>query len=198
MDIKNKIKSCLPQWIIRKRWQEKNGSNPKIWGEVCLQDEIDKNGPLFLPNYGFIGRKEKERLVADITDCYLLYGATPNEYFMFGFHRCHDKAFRRSCLTVKQKDLLCLALPQSDEALREMTDKALFHRLTAEYFKRDALAIRQPEDEDAFHDFYVRHEHFIVKPLEGQCGIGTFICGHEENAKETFVKICNMSGGGNY
>lgn len=128
-------------------------------------------------------------LSKDVIDSYILHGVIPNEYFMFGFLNNHDKAYRNSCLSVKEKDLVCMSQPYSKEALKQMTDKGLFYSLTSKYFKREVVVLRSIEDNHRFMNFFSRHKTFIVKPLNGQCGIGNFVYRGNENVDKIFNSL---------
>lgn len=193
--IRTFLKKIIPIDIQRHEWLKQNGVNPKIWGEVFLQDEIERNERIFLPNDQLNNSKFLSRLQEDIIDCYILYGTTPNEYFMFDFQHKHNKRYRKSCLSVKTKDLICFALKDSRLALKQMTDKGLFYSLTGKYFKRDVVVLKEGSDKDRFQYFYSKHKSFIVKPLNGQCGIGTFLYKAKESADEAFQKLINITGG---
>lgn len=120
------LKRIIPIDIQRHEWLKQNGVNPKIWGEVFLQDEIERNERIFLSNDQLNNSKFLSQLQEDIIDCYMLYGTTPNEFFMFDFLNKHNKQYRKSCLSVKTKDLICFAQKDSRIALKQMTDKGLF------------------------------------------------------------------------
>lgn len=75
----------MPISIRRELWLHRYGYNAKIWGEVHLQDEIDKNSKLFMSTDDLKGDHLMDKVRNDIVDCYILYGTTPNEYFMFDF-----------------------------------------------------------------------------------------------------------------
>lgn len=188
----------MPVSTKRRIWLRRYGQNPKIWGEVYLQDEIDKNCKLFLSPDELKDKLLMKNVQKDIVDCYILYGTIPNEYFMFDFFHKRDKVYRQSCLSVMRKDQMCLALRNSNEALRQMTDKGLFYTLTAKFFKRDVLVMKEAMDKEKFLSFYSRHNNFIVKPLNGQCGVGTFISKTYNDAYKTFNQLLGISGGGDF
>lgn len=185
----------MPVSTKRRIWLRRYGQNPKVWGEVYLQDEIDKNCKLFLSPDELKDKLLMKNVQKNIVDCYILYGTIPNEYFMFDFFHKRDKVYRQSCLSVMRKDQMCLALRNSNEALRQMTDKGLFYTLTAKFFKRDVLVMKEAMDKEKFLSFYSRHNNFIVKPLNGQCGVGTFISKTNNDAYKTFNQLLGISGG---
>ena len=156
----------------------------KIWGEYNFANEVSRNFNLFLSAKELKDEKLKRKLTEDIVRCYWLYGAIPNEYFMFDFRHKTDTQ-RAEWLTVKQKDELCIAKMGNGwrEKFMEIENKAQFYRTTKQFFKRDVCIVEKEEDESQFLDFVQKHPRFIQKPLMGQCGRGTSIM--EYNAKET-------------
>lgn len=66
---KASIMGKLKMYIQRHVWLTRNGKNPKIWGEVYLLDEIEKNSKIFLSEKQLRNRWFMHKLRRDIIDC---------------------------------------------------------------------------------------------------------------------------------
>lgn len=124
----------------------------------------------------FLTEKEKKNkklirnLENDIIKSYFKYGSIPKEYFVFGFRNYNSKK-RSEFLTNQHKDKVIIKNVRTIDR-EKFTNKIIFHENFKEYFKRDVCKIEVKKDQIEFIDFCQRHEKFIVKPIDGQCGRG--------------------------
>lgn len=133
-------------------------------GRGVFKDELEKELEAQSSRYPI-----DNQLIEDIVDSYLVYGATPNEYFNFGFMGL-DHERRNSFLTNQYKDKVLISTIGIDVYLRDLRDKYSFYKLVGKYFKRDVLALLSKDDLHKFKIFCSKHNNFIAKPLTGMCG----------------------------
>lgn len=142
------------------------------WGGVLtFGEEIDRNCKLFLSPDEYADKKLKEKLAVDMVWSYYRYGAVPNEYFLMDFRHIDDKR-RSEFLTVRHKDLMMIQRVGKGEAWDLLEDKFKFYQKFGKYFKRDVLLFDSHCNIDSFNVFCQKHNRFICKPLEGECGRG--------------------------
>ena len=149
--------------------------NSVIWGgkEIFI-DEIKSDISSFR-NYNDLSEKEYHHLIDDIVYCYLRFGSTSLEYFVFGFYGMSNSR-RSEFLTNMHKDIVCIEDVGLEKRHSDLEDKYLFYkRCGADLFKRDVCMVQNRENKTPFLDFISKHSRFIVKPLNGQCGRGIFI-----------------------
>lgn len=152
--------------------------------------EIADNMELFLSPGESEEVRTAEKIKNDNIDCYLRFGATPQEYFLFGFRRLTNRR-RSRFLTNQHKDKVCIARTGMRKYLDELRNKYNFYLLEKEYFKRDVCKIESAADFEAFEAFCTVHPEFIVKPLDGMCGQGAAILRGitGERIKDTFERL---------
>ena len=145
----------------------------KIWDQTIMLDTIERA----FRDFGMAAKPRWYRrlLKADMLSAYGINGVTPSEYFLFGYDKNRDQAYRNRFLTVKQKDTLCMEKIGIEHYRHDLCDKYHFYELCKPYFRREVIKLTASTDEAEFQEFAARHGRVIIKPLNGQCGRGSFI-----------------------
>lgn len=146
----------------------RDGYHKEMWGGGVYKDNLEKAlsanlSQDFLDNPAYI-----KKLREDIVSCYIELGATPEEYFAFGFEGM-PKSQREKFLTNKFKDIMLLTKVK-EEYISRLKDKYTLYQLLSEYFKRDVCPIRFDEDRQLFDEFLRNNPRYFAKQIDGQCG----------------------------
>lgn len=194
--------SRLPLWV--KLW----GSFGKRLLEVTIHGidnaqiyEGFKFGDTFDSAYDSMVASEKEvvvstkkRLKADALKCYLRWGFTPRDYFLFGFHNKNTTtALRKTFVSDYYKDY-ALFSKEGPEKYAELFDKTRFlNRIEKSYLgnKGDYLFVDETIPESVFAEFAVRVKDLFIKPNSSSYGNGAMcaMIHNEEEAKELYEKL---------
>lgn len=136
----------------------------------------------------------KKKLKSDALKCYLRWGFTPRDFFLFGFHdKNTTTALRKSFVSDYYKDY-ALFSKEGPEKYAELFDKTRFlNRIDKSFLgnKGDYLFVDQTTTESAFIDFAIRVKDLFIKPNSSSYGNGA-MCAmiHNENdAKELYKKL---------
>lgn len=142
----------------------------------------------------FFVKNDPERaktLRFDIQKCYARYRVNPSEYFLYGFNTNKDVTYRKSFVSDKVKDLVCLKITGHEKFANELADKWKFYKLTSPYFKREAMLLDGNTSNKAFVDFALRNKSLFAKPLNASKGEGAlaFEVNNNEEAKSALTKM---------
>ena len=132
--------------------------------------------------------KTSYSLFKDMVACYLEYGATPQEYFAFGFDKSTNDR-RSTFLTNKHKDQAVIKVIGISNRQKYLEDKFNFYQLLHHFFYRDVCRLSCEQDESDFERFCSLHNRFIAKPLNGQCGNGVKIVETQPDVHSLFTKL---------
>lgn len=154
------------------------------WFMMTMMGDVDYNGKIFrddlsesLLDYLPDAEKQNNQLVRHLTKdsikCYLLYGITPDEYYLHDFRHC-DETYRQTILSRKHKDEITIRSlgPNWHTFFYQLKDKWSFYQLAQPFFKRDVCKAESETDYKYFEEFCLRHPVFIAKPRLSSCGIG--------------------------
>lgn len=127
----------------------------------------------------------------DIRKSYARYRVNPFEYFLFGFDNNKDVSYRKSFVSDKVKDLVCLKVSGHNKFANELADKWKFYKLTSHYFNRDAMLLDKNTKKETFVDFALRNQSIFAKPLNASKGEGAlaFEISNEAEASKAFDKM---------
>lgn len=126
-------------------------------------------------------------IVLDILRCWILFGTGYVDYYDFYFDEIDD---------YKKATFINVAV--NHNYIRKLNDPSYYHILDdkveflnayKKYIKRDFLDLRTSSFED-FKEFYINHQEFMGKPVNGLCGKGIeLIKNDNENIKEVYDKL---------
>lgn len=142
-----------------------------IWGGGLMEQEITTKLLSCLSSEEKKNRSLVDSITLDMLECYLRYGATPEEYFGFGLRFLSGKR-RASFLTNQYKDRRMISLVGFQENWNLLEDKSVFYSKFKQFFNRDVCVVKSENDFHSFEAFCLRHDSYIAKPLNGQCGKG--------------------------
>lgn len=142
--------------------------------------------------------KRAKDLRFDIQKCYAHYRVNPFEYFLYGFDKNHDVKFRKSFVSDKVKDLVCLKVSGYEKFSIELANKWMFYKLTSPYFYREAMLLDNNTNRETFVDFSHRNKSLFAKPLNASKGEGALVfeVNNKGEAIEAFDKM--QKNGGRY
>lgn len=149
----------------------KDGFFKEMWGGGIYKDNLEKAVKLFAPSV----KKGEEfgRLTEDIVLSYIMYGATPSEYFLLGFPYL-NKNERRNFLTDKLKDVECLKTMTYDEFNEQLTNKYNFYIKNERFFCRKTYLLDKSSDYATIVEFIESNKTVFFKPICGSYGTGAF------------------------
>lgn len=169
----------------------------KIWGGGILEDEIN----CIIEKIASILNVSNTSLIRDVKndmiDCYVKYGATPQEYFLFGFRNASNKQ-KKKLLTNKSKDILMIKKVGLSSYHRDLRDKYKFYQIFETYFLRDVCKVDDSCDKQKFSEFVIKHQKYIIKPIDGMCGQGAEIrkcCPNSDSIEEEFKYLLRNGKG---
>lgn len=175
--------------FIRTQWHR------PIWGEGLYGENLDKALAAYLSESERKDTRLVKKLTRDMVKCYLLYGATPDEYFLFNFRNASDEV-RASFVTDMDKDKTLMQSVDVKMYERELQDKYAFYKRAGEFFKREACPVAGVEDWDAFRQLAAHGADVFVKPLDSSYGRGaaSLHLETEEEARRAFDSLLAQGG----
>ena len=152
-----------------------NGGGGKIYEGKPLNDSITKAIEENVPSSDKKNRKIVEDYTREIKKCFLRYGITPNDYFLFGFHTINKKhSSRRLFVTDTCKDYTLCRYDGWQKYL-ELSDKYAVYKRVPEYFGRKAMRLDSSVTLNDFVNFVMNTSSLFIKPLSGSYGHGAMI-----------------------
>lgn len=155
-------------------------------------------GDMFNQFYDSIIKKDdaplKKKLKKDAARCYVRWGFTPRDYFLFGFHDQNiTVSQRKSFISDYYKDYSLFSKEGAPKYV-ELYDKAKFlNRIAPEHLgNRGAYFLfNQLVDEKEFVDFALRYSDLFIKPNSSSYGNGamTALIESEVEARALFAKL---------
>lgn len=129
-----------------------------------------------LAKFGLSDVSERKRAfyIRDMVYSLHRFGFMFDEYFWYELENLNARG-RAEFISDKIRYSLYDACNDLQGSL-SLTNKWTTYQLLSEYFGRECLLIRSADDMDALADFCERHEGFIAKPIDGNCGQGTLLC----------------------
>ncbi len=169
----------------RKRFIRKRLDETMDWSVETFRYNLESAFKAFLSADECQDAKKCQRLMNDAVDCYLLYKATPHEYFLFDFAHKSSKERELYLTNIDKNNRLDIS------RMQETVNKALTYQALKPYFKRSAVAVEGPGDREAFLELADRASRLFVKPLYGSLGRSVSILelhGREE-AEQAFETL---------
>lgn len=200
-DFKRFLLDFFPTIFIDKRTEKfmNRHLDEKDHNGIVFRDDIELNLRAFLSEKELNNKFLVDKITFDIAKCYILYGITPDEYFMYDFRNKKDR-YRSTILSRKRKDELCCKYLDADtlEYYMQLKDKWQFYNLAQPFFKRDVCRVEEESDLIVIEKFCTKHHRFIVKPMLSTSGMGIHIVDIDEapkSAKELLEYYQNLDDG---
>ena len=150
--------------------------------------DLDKQLKHYMPDV-LDNPKKRKRIEKDIVKSYFTDGMFPSEYMLYNFQ---DQGYyeRHEWLSDMDSNAMLLSL-SSEEAFNDTRNKARFYAIMKDYFHRQVCVISSETSMEEFVHFALLHEKFIVKPMEGTTGNGTFIAtvNNVSEAEELYIHL---------
>ena len=153
---------------------------------IIFSKDIDDNLHSFLTEVELNNPEYVCWLKHDLAKLYLLYGITPDEYFLHSLQN-EPEEYKSTILSRKRKDDLCCKYLGRDtqEYFNQLKDKWEFYELAKPFFKRDVCRVELESDIPSIQDFCNKHKRFIAKPRLASSGLGVHVVDLEkDNQKE--------------
>ncbi len=195
MSVLRKMFHQLPDGM--KRWIRlyTYSYNDIIGGQrSTFKSRIDRCIDVFVPEEKQCDKEYISLLKKDIKKSWLKYGASPDEYFLFGFMNLGLEA-RKRFITDYEKDSLLCSVMDTEVVNKELRDKYGFYVLTAPYFHRKVLRVNNDSNEQDFIRFALDVKDLFIKPNFLSRGRGVFSESIESEEKARAVYKRLMDGG---
>lgn len=128
-------------------------------------------------------RRYRKSVIRDIKWCFLIYGTTPHDYFLFDFHR-NNKSFRsrNSFVTDSCKDHALIKYDGWSKYL-ELSNKFAVYKRLSYYFGREVMMLNQQTTFESFCDFAKRVSSLFIKPISSSYGKGAMVYDVDDEEK---------------
>lgn len=148
--------------------------NDVIDGHHSLfRNRIEREINRFLTEDELIDKGKVRAIRKDIKHCWIKFGASPEEYFLFGFRTLSDDK-RAKFITDYEKDMTLKKKMGLEIFAEELLDKYRFYTLTMPFFKRQAFKFTDSTTESEFIEFAVSSKKLFVKPMTLSRGRGAY------------------------
>lgn len=128
-----------------------------------FKDRIDRVVDDFLSDEEKCDQSLVKSIKKDIRRCWLRFGSSPEEYFLFGFRNIPDDEKSTFC-TDYEKDMTMKRIMGLSIFSRELLDKYNFYGLTSPFFGRKVFKVTSDTKENDFVEFAVSVRDIFVKP----------------------------------
>ena len=138
----------------------------------------------------------KKKLKSDALRCYLRWGFTPRDYFLFGFHdKNTTTALRKTFVSDELKDRMLIKKEGWNNYL-ELSDKYAFYKKAKAFYGRKLFAFDEKTDKESFSQFVVSVKDLFIKPNGGSYGQGAFVtlCNNNDEANSLFMMLKDKGG----
>ncbi len=168
----------------------RNGFHKEMWGGGIFSDNLQRAFNTFLPPAIQRNKSIVKRLTRDIVDCYIRYGSTPAEYFLYDFPHTSEQK-RDTFATNIIKDKACMKVIGLDRFQNELCDKFFFYQKMKRFFRREAVLVRNLADKQSFLQLACRASRLFAKPLTGSYGSGARLLTlkNTEDSSEAFSSL---------
>lgn len=185
---RKRIYSLVDKYMLSKEQIDLGESNETSMKEIVdiqmskwpdrakeLNDRIDwlSSSPLY---HGYL---DIEFLRTKMIFYYFAYGFSPSEFLAYNLDGI-TKEERREFISDRESVRYAYSLNDMD-SVRLFMDKNLTYERFKEFYKRDAISIRNESDFEKFCEFVKKHPSFVLKNAMESCGRGIELIDIEEN-----------------
>lgn len=166
----------------------------KIYRGCAL--EVAVNEVLAAPPHSVGENRTRRKLEKEITRCFLKYGITPRDYFLFGFDSVNTSdELRESFVTDWDKDETLIKMDGWQKYL-ELSDKYAFFQKAKQFYGRELFVFDGNTDKEDFTSFATGVIDLFIKPNGGSYGSGAFIAEcHDNDSANLLFKVLQEKGG---
>ena len=189
--ILNKIFKVSP--LLRRLYYTLRG-DAYSYGKVPLNKAIGIAFDKFMPQSSYTN--DKEQITKDIVRCYVLYGITPSDYFLFGFNTINTKHRQRKTFVSDELKDRTLINKEGWNNYLELSDKYAFYEKAKAFYGRKLFAFDEKTDKESFSQFVVSVKDLFIKPNGGSYGQGAFVvlCNNSDEANSLFMLLKDKGG----
>ncbi len=140
---------------------------------------------------GSLTKRNKVSIVLDILRCYIVYGASPNNYVKFEFYHMNERE-KRTYTTHRLSEKMIKVF--NNNAYRDIfEDKVLFAEKFQKFFGRKYLPSKCSFRE--FEEFMTDKDKVIYKPNNAAQGKGIIVLHKKENIKDLYNEVSSWAEG---
>lgn len=121
----------------------------------------------------------ESNLVNEIIQDNIIYGISPEEFFLYNFRYITDKDKKTFVPKKEYRKTISNSLDKS--WVRNYNSKYNCYLIFKEYFKRDAIKVENFDDYDIFKEFVSKHKKYIIKVIDGSLGANVSVVNVNEN-----------------
>lgn len=129
---------------------------------------------------GEVSDNQMHSYVYDMVYSLHRFGCMFDEYFFYDYPKLNVRG-REAFITDKIRWDYYSRM-NMDENKKLFNNKRTAYELFGSYYKRELIEINSDDDLGKFLEFAKRHDHFIVKPIDGSGGKGIFITSLEADS----------------
>lgn len=189
-----RIRNLFPRKFLRHvDWLFLRG-NVKIYGGKTL--EVAVNEVLNTHPHSIDDNRTRREFEKEITRCFLNYGITPRDFFLFGFDSVNtSEEARASFVTDWDKDETLIKMDGWHKYL-ELSDKYAFYQKAKQFYGREMFVFDGKTDKESFTRFTTSVKDLFIKPNGGSYGFGAFIaeCLDNDSADRLFKELQEKGG----
>ena len=186
----------LPEsWKRRVRLHSKAYNDIKGGSKSTFKSRINRELKVFLNEEEQTDKLLVESIKKDIKQCWLKYGTSPEEYFLFGYRDLDDKG-RSAFISDYEKDMTLKSKMGLDIFAKELRDKYYFYCLTTPFFHRRAIKVAASTPETDFIAFAIEARDIFIKPDNQSRGRGAHkaTINNVEDAKKEYCDMRDKGG----
>lgn len=142
---------------------------------------------------GNASKKEYNLLAIDMVYSLHRFGASFEEYFLFGFRNL--SAYGRNQFITDKLRYAYYEVLNDSENMHIFWEKDKTYEKYRHFYSRDLLKVTE-NNYDAFCRFVTQHSRFVVKPVNGSCGYGVELFDREDwqGNLELFETLLDRNG----
>lgn len=169
-----KINTPIENWLSYKADDSSFWKSIYVFFYLVNDRQYFKKGILFInkiiDNYPYLAQYNRNFLIKDMIYCLHRFGISFEDYAIYNFvnrTNCNRNEFVSDKLRHYYADLL------NDKSIKQLLDDKYKCFLSyKEFYKRDVVGCYNPNDYELFIEFIEKHQNFIYKPINDNCGHG--------------------------
>lgn len=129
----------------------------------------------YLEDYPIQGDRklDKWKTFFDVLMCKIKYGMKTKEYFFYSFYNKSSYARKSFISEMESTYLMAFKIRKLGKVC--FSDKFDTYLAYKNYFNRDVIKVKLPDEKQEFESFCKKHTHFIMKPVSGTQGKGIIV-----------------------
>lgn len=136
----------------------------------------------------------ESNLVNEIMQNNIIYGISPEEFFLYNFRYIKGKDKKTFVSQKEYRKTISNSLDKS--WVGNYNSKYNCYLMFKEYFKRDVIKVERFDDYNVFKEFVSKHKKYIIKVIDGSLGANVSVVNVNENdnIKDLFFYALKYGG----